>query len=171
MVETPAPVPAPTATAEPPPGPSNGQGAPAPNAQPGTAATGTASAGPGGAVGAGTGVAGPGRGSFGNGKGSGDDYLDRLHKWLLKYLKYPPEARARKQEGTVWVRIVIARDGTVLDAQIQNSSGFPLLDAAILEMVHAASPVPALPAEVAGDTAKIGLPFKFTIGFFDKVFH
>lgn len=170
-VEPPTPPAAPTAATEPPPGPGNGQGPPTPNPQPGTAATGTASAGPGGATGVGTGAAGTGRGAFGKGKGSGDDYLERLYRHLLKYKRTPPDAVARRQEGTVHVTMVIARNGTVLDATIATSSGFPLLDQAILQMVHSASPVPPLPPEVPGDTAKVGLRFTFTIGVFDRIFH
>jgi periplasmic protein TonB len=169
-VETPPPPP-PTVATEPPPGPGNGQGPPTQNPQPGTAATGTANAGPGGATGIGTGAAGAGRGAFGNGKGTGDDYLDRLRRHLLKYKRTPPDAIARRQEGTVYVSIEIARDGTVLAATIQRSSGFPLLDQAILDMVRSASPVPPLPPEVPGAARKVGLDFKFTIGVLDRIFN
>jgi len=170
-VERPMPLTPPQVATQPPPGPSAGQGAAAQNPQPGTAATGTANAGPGGATGVGTGAAGAGRGAFGSGKGAGDDYLDRLYRHLLKYKRTPPDAIARRQEGTVRVSMIVARNGTVLDAQISNSSGFPLLDQAILDMVHSASPVPPLPPEVPGDTAKVGLRFTFTIGVFDRIFH
>jgi protein TonB len=171
--ETPAPVwtPAPTVATQPPPGPSNGQGAPAANAQPGTAATGTASAGPGGAAGVGTGVAGVGPGAFGNGRGPGDDYLDRLRRHLSRFKRFPAEAVKRKQQGTVYVTFVLARDGTVLDAKIQRSSGFPLLDEAALDMLHRASPVPALPASYTGDRASLTIPADFSIGFFDRMFN
>lgn len=160
--------PSPTVAAEPPPGPSNGQGAAA--AQPGSAASGTASAGPGGAAGVGTGVAGAGQGSFGNGKGPGDDYLDRLRRHLAKYKHYPPEAVKRKEEGTVLLSFVLARDGTVLEAAVERSSGFPLIDQAALDMVRNASPVPPLPASFAGDRAHIVMPAGFRIGFFDRLF-
>jgi protein TonB len=173
VVETPDPVwaPAPTTATQPPPGPSNGQGAPAPNAQPGTATTGTASAGPGGAAGVGTGVAGAGPGAFGNGRGPGDDYLDRLRRHLSRFKRFPAEAVKRKQQGTVYVTFVLARDGTVLDAQIQRGSGFPLLDQAALDMLHNASPVPALPASYVGDRARLTIPVDFSIGFFDRIFN
>jgi len=169
-VENPTPLTAPTVATEPPPGPSNGQGAPAPNARPGTAASGTASAGPGGATGVGTGAAGAGRGAFGNGKGPGDDYLDRLRRHLAKYKHYPAEAVKRKQEGTVQLSFVLARDGTVLEAEVERSSGFPLLDQAALDMMHNASPVPPLPASFDGDRAHIVMPAGFKIGLFDRLF-
>jgi periplasmic protein TonB len=168
-VEKPSPEPSPTVAAEPPPGSSNGPRA-ASAAQSGTAASGTASAGPGGAAGAGTGVAGAGRGSFGSGKGPGDDYLDRLRRHLAKYKHYPPEAVKRKEEGTVLLSFVLARDGTVLEAAVERSSGFPLIDQAALDMVRHASPVPPLPASFDGDRAHIVMPAGFRIGFFDRLF-
>jgi periplasmic protein TonB len=169
-VEKPAPQPSQTATAEPPPGPSNGPGAASPTAQPGTAASGTASAGPGGATGVGTGAAGAGRGAFGSGKGPGDDYLDRLRRHLAKYKHYPPEAVKRKEEGTVLLSFILARDGTVLEAAVERSSGFPLIDQAALDMLRNASPVPPLPASFDGDRAHIVMPAGFRIGFFDRLF-
>jgi periplasmic protein TonB len=169
-VEKPAPQPSQTATAEPPLGPSNGPGAASPTAQPGTAASGTASAGPGGATGVGTGAAGAGRGAFGSGKGPGDDYLDRLRRHLAKYKHYPPEAVKRKEEGTVLLSFILARDGTVLEAAVERSSGFPLIDQAALDMLRNASPVPPLPASFDGDRAHIVMPAGFRIGFFDRLF-
>jgi len=133
-------------------------------------ATGTASAGPGGATGVGTGAAGAGRGALGNGKGPGDDYLDRLRRHLAKYKRYPPDAVKRKQEGTVMISFVLARDGTVLQAQIERSSGFPLLDQAALDMMHNASPVPPLPPSFTGDEAHLVIPAGFRIGLFDRLF-
>ena len=168
VAEAPTPAPAPTAASEPPSGPSNGQGAPAPNAQPGTAATGTANAGPGGAAGVGTGAAGTGRGSFGNGKGTGDDYFDRVRSWMLKYRKRPPDGL--KQERSTVLRIALARDGTVLDAQIVESSGVPVLDQMALDWVHRASPVPPVPPEIPDNPLKFRMPFDFRPSVWDRLF-
>jgi protein TonB len=119
----------------------------------------------------GTGVAGAGPGAFGEGKGPGDDYLDRLRRHLSRFKRYPAEAVKRKQQGTVFVTFVLARDGAVLEAQIQRSSGFPLLDQAALDMLRNASPVPGLPASFTGDRARLTIPADFSIGFFDRIFN
>jgi protein TonB len=169
-VETPTPPVAAAVASEPPPGPANGQGPPTQTPQPGTAATGTANAGPGGAVGAGTGTAGAGQGAFGDGRSLGDDYLDRLRRHLAKFKHYPPEAVKLKQEGTALVEFVLARDGTVLEAHIQRSSGFPLLDQATLDMIRNASPVPPVPARFVGERVSIAIPTGFKIGLFDRLF-
>ncbi|HVZ79736.1 MAG TPA: energy transducer TonB [bacterium] len=41
---------------------------------------------------------------------------------------YPQEARERKQEGKVLLRVEVGADGKVLSVAVLRSSGFPLLD-------------------------------------------
>lgn len=138
--------------------------------QPGTAAAGRSPSGPGGAIGTGQGTAGTGAGALGSGEGPGDDYFERLRRHLAKHKRYPPEASRQKQEGKVQVRFTLARDGTVLAAEIERGSGFPLLDQAVLDMLRNASPVPPLPERYAGERIQITLPIGFSLGFFTKVF-
>lgn len=45
---------------------------------------------------------------------------------------YPPEARRRRETGTVLLRLLVDVDGTVTDRRIEQSSGFELLDEAAL---------------------------------------
>lgn len=117
----------------------------------------------------GTGVSGTGLAALGTGRGPGDDYFERLRRYLATYKRYPPDALRRKQEGTVTVRFEVAHNGTVLGAVIERSSGFPLLDQAVLEMLNRASPVPALP-DSAPDRGEIVLPIAFKLGVFDRLF-
>ena len=49
------------------------------------------------------------------------------------------------------VRIVIARDGRLLESGIAKSSGILPLDKGMLEALRAAAPYPPLPAELPGD--------------------
>jgi protein TonB len=128
------------------------------------AGVGTASGG-----GAGRGLQGSGLGSFGNGQGPGDDYLNRVRRWLAKYKKYPPEALKRKQEGTVLIAFTLARDGTVLSVDIERSSGVPVIDQSVFEMMRRASPVPPVPPQYTGETLSIALPIRYSIGFFEKL--
>ena len=58
----------------------------------------------------------------------------------------------------------------MLGVHIDQSSGFPRLDEAALKAVRDASPVPPFPASYPDDEAEIDLPFKFQLGFFDRVF-
>jgi periplasmic protein TonB len=154
-----------------PPEPEQVAQAPAPEPAAPAPAPGTGS-GLGVGAGRGTGAEGAGHGAIGDGpiEGPGDDYLDRLRRWLNRYKHYPPEARKDKEEGGLTVSFVILRDGTVLDVQIEHSSGFPLLDQAALQMLHDASPVPPLPPNYRPERIVIDLPVRFSIGFLDSLF-
>ena len=131
-----------------------------------------AGSGPGGTAGMGTGAEGAGHGAIGDGpiEGPGDDYLDRLKRWLEKYKRYPEQAKKDKQQGQLVVSFTILRDGTVLDPRIERSSGFPLLDAAALAMLRDASPVPPLPQSYRAPRLGVDLPVGFSLGFFSRVF-
>ena len=143
--------------------------APAIAPTPGTPGAGS---GPGGTGGIGTGAYGAGHGAIGDGPrdGPGDDYLDRLKRWLNKFKRYPKDAIDKKQEGRLVVSFVVLRDGTVLDPRIERSSGIPSLDEAAIAMLRAASPVPPLPETYRGERAALDLPVGYSIGLFDKLF-
>ena len=102
--------------------------------------------------------------------GAADDYLERVRRSLERFKRYPDEARKLKQEGTVQVSFVLARDGSVLSAQVTGGSGFVLLDQAALDMFNAASPLPPVPNYVEGETVKIGMPISFSLSFFGRMF-
>jgi periplasmic protein TonB len=161
--------PTPRAAETPSEGPVQIAAVPAITPTPGTPGAGS---GPGGTRGVGSGADGAGHGAIGNGplEGPGDDYLQRLKRWLNKYKHYPKDAIDKKQEGRLVVSFVILRDGTVLDPRIEHSSGIPSLDAAAIEMLHAASPVPPLPETYRGERATLDLPVGYSIGLLDKLF-
>jgi len=162
------PQPAPAETASPPTSAPEELAAAAPLA-PGAPGSGE---GPGGAAGLGTGAEGAGHGAIGNGpiEGPGDDYLERLRRWLNKYKRYPDQAKKDKQQGQLIVSFTILRDGTVTNPRIERSSGFPLLDDAALGMLRDASPVPPLPPSYRAASATIDLPVEFELGFFVRNF-
>ena len=58
------------------------------------------------------------------------------------------------------VRFHIERDGTIVDPEIETSSGLPFVDRAALRAVMAASPLPPLPPEYAGSQLGVHLIFE-----------
>ncbi len=62
---------------------------------------------------------------------------------------YPPAARKRGWEGTVVLRITISREGTVEQAVVHTSSGFPILDESALQTVQTWEFEPARDGEFA----------------------
>ena len=85
----------------------------------------------------------------------------RLLGHLQKHRRYPRQAERLRQQGVVYVRFAVARDGAVSGLKLGRSSGFELLDQETLDTVQRASPVPAPPAEVAGDPVQVMVPVSF----------
>jgi protein TonB len=116
----------------------------------------------------GAGLAAAGNGSL---EKPGDDYLELVRRWVARFRGYPDAAIKQREEGTVALGFTFTRDGTVLDAWIEKSSGFPLLDAAALKMIHDASPIPKVPERYKGETLTLVMPETYHIGIFDRIFH
>jgi len=85
-------------------------------------------------------------------------YATYLRAWVdraerVGNLNYPSEARRRRLGGQVVASVGVRRDGSVESVRILRSSGTPLLDAAVEQLVHLAEPFPPLPD--AGDGVDI----------------
>jgi protein TonB len=87
-------------------------------------------------------------------------WQSRLMSHLERRKRYPSAARSNREEGTVYVRFRIDDSGNVLSVSLSRSSGYPTLDSAVLDMVRAASPVPAPPA---GVNKTITAPVRFNL--------
>lgn len=70
---------------------------------------------------------------------------------------YPPEAIARGLQGEVLVLLMLAPDGSVAAARVEQGSGHPLLDQAALRAVRA---LRSLPADAPRETL---LPVRFVL--------
>lgn len=63
--------------------------------------------------------------------------VQTAQKKLSEHLFYPPEAVARGWEGEVRLILKLAADGSVEDASIAGSSGYPILDSAAIRAAYA----------------------------------
>lgn len=70
-------------------------------------------------------------------------WVDRVER--VGNLNYPDEARRRKLAGTLVISVAIRRDGSVERADVIQSSGIKLLDAAAMRIARLAEPYPPLP--------------------------
>ncbi|MGY1530481.1 energy transducer TonB [Luteimonas sp. A649] len=70
-------------------------------------------------------------------------WVDRVER--VGNLNYPDEARRRQLSGTLVISVAIRRDGSVERAEVIQSSGIRLLDAAALRIASLAEPYPPLP--------------------------
>jgi periplasmic protein TonB len=135
------------------------------------AATPGSGSGPGEKTGPGQGVHGSGAGVTGDLSGAGDAWFDRVRRHLRRFMQNPNEGRKDPSYGTVWISITVARDGTVLDAEIAQSSGADYLDQSALEMVRAASPLPPVPDTIPAAKVSFKIPAQYEPGFFERMFH
>lgn len=85
--------------------------------------------------------------------GNAADYYTQLTRRLGQYRYYPKSALEAQQEGRVVVRILIGRDGRLIDVQVEQSSGWPAIDAAEMDTIRRAAPFPPFPLGMAGETA------------------
>jgi len=76
----------------------------------------------------------------------------------------------QNQRGTVWVGFTVARDGTVSNLRVEQSSGFPLLDEAALDTIRRAAPLLPLPDTLHSDTMNTAIPVEFKLGLVDQLF-
>lgn len=94
-------------------------------------------------------------------------FKGNLQKWLSENLKYPPEAKAKKIEGKVFVKYIITKTGEIKDAKISKSA-HPLLDAEALRFVNS---MPAWePGKQKGQAVNVAyvLPIHFSLSSKDS---
>lgn len=80
---------------------------------------------------------------------------------LERRKRYPQEARSQRLEGVAMVRFSMDRRGRVLSVDLARSSGHAVLDREAIGLLRRAQPLPAPPAEVAGDPLSLTVPVEF----------
>jgi len=88
----------------------------------------------------------------------------QLVAWLEKYKRYPRIAQEQRQQGVVYLRFAIDRQGKVLLSQINKCSGFGLLDDEVLALLQRAQPLPSTPPAIGGERIELLVPVAFFLG-------
>ena len=88
-----------------------------------------------------------------------EDYLWRVAQKLSQHQQFVKNVST--ESGSVVMRFIIARDGSLVDVGIFKSSGLPSLDASAISMIRQAAPYPPLPADIAGARQSFLLPLQF----------
>jgi len=84
-------------------------------------------------------------------------YEGRIMARLAQAKRYPPAARARREEGVAEVRFTVSRQGRVSAVSLARSSGSPTLDREAMDTVRRAQPLPPVPAGMPA-------PMRMTLG-------
>lgn len=88
-------------------------------------------------------------------------YARQLLERLERHKTYPVLSARRGEEGIVTLRLVLARDGTLVSAEPIGDAPRRLVEAS-LAAVRAASPFPPVPADFTG-TAAFTLPIAYRL--------
>lgn len=89
-------------------------------------------------------------------------YEQQISAWIQQHKIYPSAAAGA--EGKVVMRMRIDRTGYVRYYALEQSSGNAALDAAAIDMIRRANPVPAVPADYpAGDLLEFLIPVNFRL--------
>jgi protein TonB len=80
---------------------------------------------------------------------------------LEQFKRYPYEAQYRRQQGIAYLHFTMDRNGRVLSARIEKSSGYDVLDQETLALIRRAEPLPKPPPEIPGDPIELTVPVQF----------
>lgn len=109
---------------------------------------------------------GAGFGPGGSGQGSGtvrDAYWIMIRSKIEQHKVYPRRATLQQLQGTVVVHFIITLEGIIKNVNVEQSSGFTLLDKAGLKAVKDASPLPRPPVEFYRNAVSIKVPIVFEL--------
>lgn len=90
-------------------------------------------------------------------------FTGMVRQRIIGARNYPRIAQRRGQEGQPVIAFTLDRKGRLIQADLQKSSGFRLLDQAALDAVHQAAPYPEIPTELNIDTFQFKLPVSFVL--------
>ncbi|HLQ84732.1 MAG TPA: energy transducer TonB [Salinisphaeraceae bacterium] len=110
-----------------------------------------------------TGIEKQGSGAQGTSENPTEDYITQVRGWIGQHKYYPQEARRNDVEGTVRLYLIIARDGQVIHVAIARGSGHERLDAAALDMVKRAEPLPPMPSSLLRTRIELIIPVHYAL--------
>jgi protein TonB len=82
---------------------------------------------------------------------------------LERHKRYPSDAQRQRQQGVVYVRFRLSRDGRVLASRIERASGIASLDQEGLDLLQRAQPMPPFPPDQPGESMELIVPIQFSL--------
>jgi protein TonB len=96
-----------------------------------------------------------------------EDALQRFFSTIRRKIeskkKYPAAAQKAEIEGRAGVRMTILKDGQLEKAEIEESSGYDILDRAALRSVREAAPFPPIPEAARLDKVNVSIHLVFKL--------
>jgi protein TonB len=91
-------------------------------------------------------------------------YEQQLLAWLNQYKYYPSAAQKRRQQGIVTVAFTINAKGYIQSYTIETTSGYKLLDKAVIKMLKRANPMPNVPVNLQGSKQRFSYAVPIVFG-------
>lgn len=95
--------------------------------------------------------------------GPSRSYAAKVRSWLYAHKVYPRRARMQHEEGLVYVRFVLDRQGVLLEGAVVRPSGNSLFDDEAEAMLRRSSPYPRAPADLPGERIEFTAPIEFAL--------
>lgn len=83
---------------------------------------------------------------------------------LNQFKRFPSAAQRLRQQGVLYIRFVMDREGKVVSSRLERSSGFRSLDDEAVALPKRAQPLHKPPEDVGGQTLELVVPVEFFIG-------
>jgi protein TonB len=91
------------------------------------------------------------------------NWISALTKRLQQFKRYPSEARAHGDVGSVQVTFTVDRTGHVLSSSVTKSSGHPALDREALALFERAQPLPPFSPAMTDTELELTIPISFDL--------
>jgi protein TonB len=90
-------------------------------------------------------------------------YTEKAAALINEQIIYPERAREDRVEGTAMIRLLVDKDGRLLESELVQSSGNPLLDEAIMRGVSKVRRFPALPRDYPRARLRFSVAIRFML--------
>lgn len=91
------------------------------------------------------------------------DFQSALLRHLNRHKRYPAGARAKREQGVVYVRFTMDRRGNLMAAAVERTSRFALLNEESVALLTRAQPLPLPPRGIGGDEIELIVPVEFSL--------
>lgn len=92
-----------------------------------------------------------------------NSFFQRLRNGIYQNWNYPSASLGRGEQGACLIEMVFDREGNVLDVELLQTSGFPLLDREAIGAVYTGAPYGNLPKAYKEDQLRIKAFFTYNL--------
>ena len=91
-------------------------------------------------------------------------YIRSVQMKISQSIAYPHEAMQKNWQGTVKLRLRIAKDGSLSEAAVVEPSGYDVFDQDALNTAKIAAPFAAFPPDMVKDDLVVTVPIVYSQG-------